>query len=93
MMRSFSSNSVAGFDVDQGQGEEQKPYPDNNDVHCASSLLPLFTSHLPDAGGQLRETARRTSSSDSVRRFPIGNMDPIAIKVRDGQGRKEIGIL
>jgi hypothetical protein len=57
MVRSFSSNSAAGFDVDEGQGKKQNPYPDNNDVHYACSLLPLFTLRLQKVRNTLKRTA------------------------------------
>ncbi|WP_436173474.1 hypothetical protein [Mesorhizobium sp. LjNodule214] len=28
------SENVAGFDVGEGHGEEQNPYPENDDIHC-----------------------------------------------------------
>jgi hypothetical protein len=43
--------------------------------------------------GNYVKTARPTSIGGGVRRFAQGNMDPIAIKVRDGAQWKEIGIL
>jgi hypothetical protein len=38
MVRLFRSDHVAGFDVGEGQGEEQNPDPENYEVHCRSSL-------------------------------------------------------
>jgi hypothetical protein len=37
--RTFRLENVAGFDVGEGEGEEQNPYPDNNDVH---RVRPMF---------------------------------------------------
>ena len=34
--------NVTGFDVGEGQGKKQNPDPENDDVHCACSLLPIF---------------------------------------------------
>ena len=49
MVRPFGSNSVAGFDVGEGQGEKQNAYPDDNDVHCA---VPYFGFVLGSAIGR-----------------------------------------
>jgi hypothetical protein len=40
--RTFRSENVAGFDVGEGQGEEQNSYPDNDDVHRMRSLFILY---------------------------------------------------
>jgi hypothetical protein len=49
------SNSVAGFDVGEGQAKKQNPDPENNDVHCACSLLPLFYFAPAQAAWRLHE--------------------------------------
>ncbi|CCV05385.1 hypothetical protein MESS2_1560009 [Mesorhizobium metallidurans STM 2683] len=34
--------TVASFDVGEGQGEEQNPYPDNDDIHRGCSLFSFY---------------------------------------------------
>jgi hypothetical protein len=52
--RSFPLKNVAGFYVGEGQGEEQNPYPENDDVHGARSLglfiFALYVATLRPAG-------------------------------------------
>jgi len=49
MLLSFRLKTVAGFDEGEEQGEKQKPYPDNDDVHRTCSLCSFCTA-LPAAG-------------------------------------------
>jgi hypothetical protein len=44
-LRSFRLKNVAGFDVGERQGEEQNPYPENDDVHGARSLVLFIFAH------------------------------------------------
>ncbi|WP_143019418.1 hypothetical protein [Mesorhizobium qingshengii] len=96
MFRSSGLKNFAGFDVGEGEGEKQNPYPENDDVHRACSLFSFYLRFaLHACGGQVETTWKYSvaiDKHDRVVRYRR-NMDPIAIKVRDGAGWKEIGIL
>jgi hypothetical protein len=44
MLLSFRLKTVAGFNEGEEQGEKQKPYPENDDVH---RIFSLFSFVLP----------------------------------------------
>jgi len=88
--------NVAGFDVGEGKGEEQNPYPENDDIHRACSLSSFyfrFSRHTCNLQAQTMSKHSVTMDDRDRAVCSQRNMDPIAIKVRDGAGRKEIGIL
>ena len=88
--RTFRSEDVAGFDVSEGYGKEQNPYPDNNDIHRVRSLFKLSASAL----GRIEiGEARHRLESDNRVCASRQDMDREPIKVRDGPAWKEIGIL
>jgi hypothetical protein len=57
--------NVAGFDVSEGEGKKQNPYPDNDNVHC---IFPCFRFDLTFAFGasKFHEQGRRSSIGDGV---------------------------
>jgi hypothetical protein len=46
MLWSSGLKNVAGFDVGEGQGEKQNPYPENDDIHLGCSLSSLYLRFL-----------------------------------------------
>ncbi|WP_202352729.1 hypothetical protein [Mesorhizobium sp. 113-1-2] len=96
MLQSSGSKNVADFDVGDGESEKQNLQPDNDDIHRGCSLSSFYLRIALYACSRQAETKWNHSATMDNRDRAVcslENMDPIAIKVRDGTGRKEIGIL
>jgi hypothetical protein len=96
MLRSSGLKNVADFDVGDGKGEKQNLQPENDDIHRGCSLSSFYLRFaLQTCGWQVETIWKHLVTIDNRDRAvcSLENMDPIAIKVRDGAGRKEIGIL